>query len=151
MMKNTYKTAICHPDRKHEARGMCKQCYATWFYRQNRKKHSAIAKAWRDRNPDKIKVIRRKYLYGIDEVTFNRKLKAQNGLCRICKKKPAVHVDHDHKTDKVRGLLCGDCNRAIGLFNEDQESLKRAIVYLRYWHKENSSDLINISKHRQVH
>ena len=43
----------------------------------------------------------------------------------------AFVIDHCHKTDKFRGWLCHNCNRAIGLFNDDVEMLKRAIDYLR--------------------
>ena len=63
-----------------------------------------------------------------------------NGLCDICKCPPksrgkgradkALHTDHCHKTGRVRGMLCGDCNRAIGIFRDDPAMLRRAAAYL---------------------
>jgi hypothetical protein len=62
----------------------------------------------------------------------------QKGLCAICQKPPSGNtavngrmcVDHDHKTGKVRKLLCFNCNTAIGKLNDDPELFKRAINYL---------------------
>jgi Recombination endonuclease VII len=57
-------------------------------------------------------------------------IEAQGGLCPICKKRPAVHVDHDHKTGKVRAILCEMCNGGLGQFKDNPESIRRAIAYL---------------------
>lgn len=65
--------------------------------------------------------------------SFEQMLKEQNGLCLICKKEPQkkeLAVDHCHLTDKVRGLLCTNCNLGLGYFNEDVELLRAAIEYL---------------------
>ena len=64
--------------------------------------------------------------------------KAFGNKCMICDKKPhgmsngklRLCVDHDHKTGKIRGLLCGACNIAIGHFYHNSELLKKAILYL---------------------
>ncbi|WP_347878324.1 endonuclease VII domain-containing protein [Streptomyces sp. KS 21] len=55
---------------------------------------------------------------------------AQGGLCCICLKAPAVHVDHCHETGRVRGVLCFNCNSAIGKLGDDPDILRRAISYL---------------------
>ncbi|MBU0615832.1 MAG: endonuclease VII domain-containing protein [Nanoarchaeota archaeon] len=75
---------------------------------------------------------RLKSRYGISFEEYDKMLENQRGLCSICfrKSKAKLHVDHCHKTDKVRGLLCGNCNRAIGLMKDDIEILKNAINYL---------------------
>lgn len=57
-------------------------------------------------------------------------LAAQGGLCAICREAPATHVDHDHATGKVRGLLCFNCNGALGQFRDRQDLMLRAVVYL---------------------
>jgi len=68
-------------------------------------------------------------------------IKNCNNLCCICKKPEtainpktkkiqALAIDHCHVTGKVRGLLCANCNRALGLFKDDIQTLKNAIAYL---------------------
>lgn len=56
----------------------------------------------------------------------------QDWQCAICKT-PLIspHIDHHHATGRIRGLLCGGCNRGLGFFRENCTSLARAIVYLR--------------------
>lgn len=59
---------------------------------------------------------------------------SQNGCCKICKSKENekfLSVDHCHKTNKFRGLLCQKCNTGLGLFNDDQKLLLIAIEYLK--------------------
>jgi hypothetical protein len=72
--------------------------------------------------------------YGISTEQYEQMLIDQNGVCYICNKKPsnkrALDIDHDHDTGKVRGLLCSNHNRAIGLFNDNINLLARAIEYL---------------------
>ncbi len=62
-------------------------------------------------------------------------LKEQNNCCSICKRnenqfKYALAVDHNHLTGKVRGLLCGPCNQALGLLKEDISSINNLLNYL---------------------
>lgn len=80
--------------------------------------------------------------YGINNDVYLKMLSEQNGCCKICEiseketgKK--LHVDHNHKTGKVRGLLCTRCNTAIGKFKEDPEIIKRAIAYIERWNNVN--------------
>jgi hypothetical protein len=57
-------------------------------------------------------------------------LRSQGGLCAICRVAPAVHVDHDHATGTVRGMLCFPCNAAIGHLRDDPATVRRAAAYL---------------------
>ena len=72
--------------------------------------------------------------YGISTEQYEQMLLEQNGSCYICNKKPegkrALDIDHDHNTCEVRGLLCSNHNRAIGLFDDNINLLARAIEYL---------------------
>ncbi len=67
---------------------------------------------------------------------YNNLYKAQQERCAICRRHQSLVwktlcVDHDHKTGEVRGLLCDNCNRGIGLMNDDPALLKRAVEYLK--------------------
>jgi hypothetical protein len=78
--------------------------------------------------------------YGLTEADFEKLLIAQGGRCAICKTddppnhgkggKSRWHVDHDHKTNRVRGLLCFKCNIGIGHLNDDPLVVMSAINYL---------------------
>lgn len=52
------------------------------------------------------------------------------GECQICGNKERLHLDHCHKTNKVRGMLCHKCNRALGFFNDNAERLRKAADYV---------------------
>lgn len=72
-------------------------------------------------------------------------LEAQEGVCAICGKpetKPNAKylaVDHNHETGVIRGLLCNNCNRALGLLGDNVETLQNAINYLLKHERNNNS------------
>lgn len=127
-----------------EARsGYCTQCSnekAAEWRTQNRAKHNATAKSWRERNPEKVKESKRKRArtevlrrHGLTESRYAEMLVEQNGCCAICSVPPVeevLHVDHDHETGEVRGLLCRPCNTALGLMQDIPERLIAAAGYL---------------------
>ncbi len=73
--------------------------------------------------------------YGLMESDYKVLLYKHSGCCHVCGKKPAgtkeFHVDHDHKTGRVRGLLCQHCNIALGMVHDDPTILLRMIEYLK--------------------
>jgi Recombination endonuclease VII len=84
----------------------------------------------------------RKSLYGVTPEDYTRRNKEQRNLCAICgKKERRIHyktqkpqslsVDHDHRSGKVRGLLCSDCNIGLGMFQDDLTLLLKAVKYLQ--------------------
>jgi hypothetical protein len=72
---------------------------------------------------------------GITKEQYNIVFEAQKGLCAICKKPPkdehCLAMDHNHKTNEFRGLLCKECNRALGLFGDNIDILTNAVTYLK--------------------
>jgi hypothetical protein len=68
--------------------------------------------------------------YGMSVADLDAMLDAQHGVCAICQTGPAVHVDHDHRSGRVRGLLCFRCNAAIGQLGDDPLVVRRAARYL---------------------
>ena len=69
--------------------------------------------------------------YGLSTSDYDRLLAECEGRCGICRKATKLVVDHDHATGRVRGLLCGGCNKGLGLFRDDPEALVAAAGYLR--------------------
>ena len=73
--------------------------------------------------------------YGITLDDWNNMFDEQKGCCAICTKhqsqmKQRLHVDHCHESGKVRGLLCTQCNTALGLFYDNTDIIYSAIKYL---------------------
>lgn len=71
-----------------------------------------------------------KLRYGITAEEKARLIAEQDGLCAICRERPAKHVDHDHASGAIRGILCFSCNRGLGKFRDDPHIIRRAIQYL---------------------
>jgi hypothetical protein len=95
-----------------------------------------VNKESRRRNWDKNAPTREKkllYRYGLTKEVFDVMIEKQEGACAICLVVPEkrLHVDHCHTTNKVRGLLCSNCNMALGLFKDNTKTLERAIKYLK--------------------
>lgn len=70
---------------------------------------------------------------GLTEKEYLALIAHQDGKCAVCKLafEDTPHIDHCHKTRRVRGLLCGKCNPALGLLKDDIERLEAAIKYLQ--------------------
>lgn len=91
----------------------------------------------------KEREIKRKF--GIDYLEYHRILKSQGYRCDICRSElessryTKFAIDHCHRTGHVRGLLCTNCNTALGLFKDSQHRLDSAIKYL---HKHSREDIV---------
>jgi hypothetical protein len=99
---------------------------------------SESAKQRHSANPEQrrqygfVRNLRVKYGLALDQ--YQLLLERQGGVCAICHaplKERHIQVDHNHATGLVRGLLCSDCNLAIGLLHESIESIERCIGYLQ--------------------
>ena len=112
------------------------------YYAKNPKAYGATAKAWRSRNRAtvaRLNLHNKIRGYGITPDVHDALLFCQDGVCAICKrpetltrlgKVMSLSIDHHHGTDRVRGLLCGHCNRSIGGMGEDPARLRAAAEYL---------------------
>jgi hypothetical protein len=136
-------------------RSSCKACDATLRkIRYERDPQTAIRRVqeWRRANPERYLETQRAYKaanrqrlqkqhrdrhlkksYGIVSEEFDLLVMAQMNLCAICFRYfgGSLHVDHDHRSGKIRGLLCGKCNKAIGLFDDKPQLADSAAKYLR--------------------
>ena len=95
-------------------------------------------RADRAKNPQKYlqyyKTSHRRKKYNLEPHEYDKLMQDSNNLCMICKSPPgrkSLHIDHDHKTGKVRGLLCQKCNVGLGNFNDNVDLLNKAISYLK--------------------
>lgn len=104
------------------------------YYEKHKEKVRAYASSWVKKNPRKLLRAQLRRQYGLPLEEYDSMVLSQEGRCKICNsqmtrlREPCV--DHDHVTGKVRGLLCLNCNVAIGLFLEDGHILLRAMAYL---------------------
>jgi len=123
----------------------CKDCFYLYhvaWEKANSNKRRAREQAWKKSNPDKIRDRTLRRRFGITLEQYNQILISQNDVCKICSKPEtafdsinnkvrSLAVDHCHKTNKVRGLLCSNCNTAIGLLQDDPQLTQSATDYLR--------------------
>ncbi|MCA1569791.1 MAG: endonuclease VII domain-containing protein [Chloroflexi bacterium] len=143
---------------EHDAQGgfrpqRCPPCRAE----RKRETDAAKARRWRSANPERNREQQdksnRKRLadpqhrqwkrdnelrrtYGLTRSDVDAMLEAQDHLCAICRRAHVgpgtrLHVDHCHDSKRVRGLLCGKCNTAIGLLDDDPQRADAVAAYLR--------------------
>jgi hypothetical protein len=68
--------------------------------------------------------------YGITEEEYEAIKVSQAGVCAICSSDEELVVDHCHENGHIRGLLCKQCNGALGMFKDNIQTMQRAIGYL---------------------
>ncbi len=123
---------------------MCSKCGKNPRKSQHKGTHpwcgkcqSAASTDWSRRHPEQttLRQLRHKLKgYGLTIEQYEAMLTKQGGGCAICGAKRSgkrrLSVDHDHCTGRVRGVLCANCNRAIGLLGDDPTRLQKALAYL---------------------
>lgn len=147
---------ICQTERSindfHKAVGMkdghrseCKLCFKI-LQKARYNKETAVArtKKWQEANPERVKATRKKrntekkeelsfkhfcYRFSLSEQDAIQWLALKGQPCLICGI-PSDSLDHNHETKEVRGWLCGNCNRGLGIFQDNPENLRRAADYL---------------------
>jgi hypothetical protein len=132
-------------------RSECKACHRAAhrrWYAANREKAIARVKRWQQAYRVEYNAKQRAYrstrrdiereghlrrTFGITQAEYDELLARQGGGCAICGRKPgkiSLHIDHDHETGEIRGLLCVGCNNALGQFDDDFDLLTRAADYV---------------------
>jgi len=103
------------------------------YDRNRRQQQNEWMREYRKNNPLVRIQTHRKWKYGISKEDWEVLYQRQQGLCAICDKavdRNKMCTDHCHTTGEVRGLLCDDCNIALGRLKDSPDILKRAIAYL---------------------
>ena len=98
------------------------KCYKE--YRKKNKKDTKLSN----------RLYQKKHRYNLTPEEYNNLFQIQNNRCAICNKEfnenLKAYVDHNHSTNKIRGLLCSKCNSLLGFADDDIEILQNAIKYL---------------------
>lgn len=129
------------PSRQAKKHYACKKCCGEYhkIYRSgNLEKIREHKRKWaRERHkitPLKSRVAKLKCKYGLILADYDKISENQNGVCATCgginENGRRLAVDHNHKTNRVRGLLCSNCNMALGNIKDNINTLSKMIVYL---------------------
>lgn len=137
-----------------------RRSYMAEYNAKNREHLREIHRTWQRENKAKLREYKQRYhakrladdldavraeqraawlahRYGLTPTDHAEMIAAQENRCAVCGDEPAegkaLHIDHDHESGAVRGLLCGHCNRAIGLFRDDADVIEQAAAYLRHF------------------
>ncbi len=111
-----------YPNNKNYIQSRCKDCHNKHWTERNKQNYDPIKE--RDRQLRKN--------FGITLEEYNELWRLQGGVCAICNQESdkALHLDHNHKTGKNRGLLCHNCNRALGFLGESLETIMNMLLIL---------------------
>jgi len=102
------------------------------YWKSHRKERKVKRHKWYMRNKERERNSYLEQRYGITLAEYNVIKQVQNDLCAVCQKPYAatLHVDHDHKTGRIRGLLCKNCNIMLGAATDVPSTLRRGADYL---------------------
>jgi hypothetical protein len=106
--------------------------YCAIYREKNRTRIRQSANEWAEKNKSVVIDYVLKRRYGITDEAYKAMIEKQNGCCAICNAHHSLftkrlHVDHCHKTNEIRGLLCVNCNTALGHFKENGNLIQEAI------------------------
>ena len=115
--------------------------YTGGHYHRCKPCHAKISMQWAKDNPEKRKKAERratlKYYHNLSLEDYDTMLENQNGGCAICGKtqekntdRRSLAVDHCHRINKIRGILCDKCNRGIGYLDDNPTIARKAAEYL---------------------
>jgi hypothetical protein len=110
-----------HRTTKRHPRGLQSECRSC----QSMRRREELA---RDPMRNIRQQVRQRYGLSLNDLAAMKV--AQGGVCAICGSPGRLHVDHDHDSGRIRGLLCNRCNLAIGQFGDESELLRQAARYV---------------------
>lgn len=111
--------------------------YRKEYYNKNKEYYAKKHKDWLSKNKEVARFHKMKATYGkfgFTKELYEKMLVESGGRCAICSKLPTskgLFLDHDHKSGKLRGLICSRCNTVLGMVNDDIMILGLAIKYLQ--------------------
>ena len=111
----------------------CSKCNLTldlnMFVNSKLGKHGKAGQCKSCRNK-KNQEYRNKNFYGITEPEYQQLLADSNNICRLCGNSGSLVVDHNHDTGKVRGMICRQCNSAIGMLHDSPVLISKVLQYM---------------------
>ena len=124
-----------HSRGSHGRESQCKECRRGAMRARSKEYEATPERKARKREINRETTLRR---FDLTPEAYNVMVAQQNGRCAICgtdqpgggRYKDKFHVDHDHATGKVRGLLCQTCNVGLGKLGDDPARIRAAIAYL---------------------
>lgn len=122
--------------RKDGFHNWCKSCgkkQNSTYSKLNRSKLQTYKRKWNREHPEYLRKVNLKK-YGLSLEQYDEIFEVQDGVCAICgginKDGRRLMVDHNHSDNRVRGLLCSNCNTALGLLGDSVEIFLSAAMYL---------------------
>ena len=133
--RETHKEDIKNYYKKNKEK---RNTYNKEYYYNNFNEVKLQHKKYREKNKDKIREYFLKLNYNITIEEYNNIFEKQEGYCIGCGKhqsdlEKSLCVDHSHKTGEVRGLLCDNCNKALGFVNDNINVLENLTKYLKFY------------------
>lgn len=119
-----------------EKQGLCKRDILKAYSKEYRKRNADRLDTYVHSDKVKNRQINRhmQSRYGLERSQYDKMIEAQHNQCKICGvifgDRDTIHIDHSHTTGKVRGLLCANCNKALGNVKDNTDILQSMINYL---------------------
>ena len=109
----------------------CSKVRAKKVKKKSPEKTLAYAKSYRERNKSKLQ-IKKLEKYGLTQEEYDKLLETNEGKCHVCdtRSKRSLCIDHSHKDGSIRGLLCTNCNLALGQVKDNVDTLNKMIKYV---------------------
>jgi len=134
-----------HPVRGSNPKSYCKSCESSnsgEYQKRNKDKANAYRDKYRANNQKSLRVTelrRQAKIKGYDPDEAQAIFEQHDGKCDICRRTPKeansskkyLSIDHCHSTNKIRGMLCNNCNLALGMLQDSPELLAKAIEYIK--------------------